>query len=330
MTAPTTARPAAHRTRALRTCGSTATSAPTSAATWARSRSELPRRRADPTTLTVTGRRAGGPVHDVRRASRPSPARDQSRALRRFLADSTPVVAGGRAILLQIADPVVAAGVRRHSDFARRPQQRLAHTLMYVYAVVVGTPDDAAVASSFVAHAHRPVTGADDPDRQLWVAATLVDSAIRTHRLLGTPVDGARAEDVLRAYAPIATALRVPAERWPDSMPAFEQYWAASLAQLRVTDDARGVVRDLLHPRHAPAWVRAAMPVVRIVTVGMLPAAVRSQYGFAWGPREARRFRRTVTGLRLFRAVLPGALLRLPGPLLIRAMHRTARRYSAH
>ena len=277
-------------------------------------------------------RRTGGATCDVRRASRPSPGHhhgDRDPALRRFLADSTPVAAGGRAILLQIADPVVAAGVRRHSDFARRPQQRLAHTLMYVYAVVVGTPEDAAVAASFVTHAHRPVTGADDTDRQLWVAATLVDSALRAHRLLGSTVDDERAEDVLRAYAPIATALRVPAERWPDSMAAFERYWASTLAQLRVTDDARGVVRDLLHPRHAPAWVRAVMPVVRVVTVGMLPAPVRTQYGFPWGPREVRRFRRTVTGLRLLRAVLPGALLRLPGPLLLRAMHRTARRYAA-
>ncbi|MCP1503260.1 uncharacterized protein (DUF2236 family) [Curtobacterium herbarum] len=280
----------------------------------------------------MTDRRTGGSARDVRRASRPSPGHhhgDRDPALRRFLADSTPVAAGGRAILLQIADPVVAAGVRRHSDFARRPQQRLAHTLMYVYAVVVGTPEDAAVAASFVMHAHRPVTGADDPDRQLWVAATLVDSALRTHRLLGSPVDDERAEDVLRAYAPIATALRVPAERWPDSMAAFERYWVSTLAQLRVTDDARGVVRDLLHPRHAPVWVRAVMPVVRVVTVGLLPAPVRTQYGFPWGPREVRRFRRTVTGLRLLRAVLPGALLRLPGPLLLRAMHRTARRYAA-
>lgn len=280
----------------------------------------------------MTDRRTGGAARDVRRASRPSPGHhhgDRDPALRRFLADSTPVAAGGRAILLQIADPVVAAGVRRHSDFARRPQQRLAHTLMYVYAVVVGTPEDAAVAASFVTHAHRPVTGADDPDRQLWVAATLVDSALRTHGLLGSPVDDERAEDVLRAYAPIATALRVPAERWPDSMAAFERYWASTLAQLRVTDDARGVVRDLLHPRHAPVWVRAVMPVVRVVTVGMLPAPVRTQYGFPWGPREVRRFRRTVSGLRLLRAVLPGALLRLPGPLLLRAMHRTARRYAA-
>lgn len=266
---------------------------------------------------------------DVRRASSQSRGRDRSsdgRVLARFLADSTPVIAGGRAILLQIADPVVAAGVRRHSDFARRPQQRLAHTLMYVYAVVIGSPDDAALATGFVNRAHTPVAGADDIDRQLWVAATLYDSALRAHEAFGDPVPSELAERVLDAYAPLGVALRVPASRWPASVAEFAAYWDGALASLRVSDDARGVVRDLLHPRFAPLWVRAAMPLVRIVTVGMLPDVVRAQYGFAWGPREQRRYRRVTAGIRRVRTVVPGALLRAPGPLLLHAMRRMASR----
>ncbi|WP_175470149.1 oxygenase MpaB family protein [Curtobacterium sp. MCBA15_001] len=264
---------------------------------------------------------------DAHRASRPSSGRD--RDLRRFLTDSTPVLSGGRAILLQIADPVVAAGVRRHSDFARRPQQRLAHTLMYVYAVVIGTPRDAATATGFVNRAHAPVTGADDVDRQLWVAATLFDSALWAHEAFGAPVPPDLAQRVLDAYAPLGVALRVPAERWPSSVADFERYWTRTLADLRVTDDARGVVRDLLHPRFAPLWVRAAMPLVRVVTVGMLPDAMRAQYGFAWGPREQRRYRRATAAIRRVRSLVPGWVLRLPGPLLLRAMHRTAARHRA-
>ena len=272
----------------------------------------------------MTRPQPGGAAHHRHRASSPATGRVADRDLRRFLADSTPVAAGGRAILLQIADPVVAAGVRRHSDFARRPQQRLAHTLMFVYAVVVGTDSDAAVAASFVERAHRPVTGAGDVDRQLWVAATLFDSARRAHDLFGDPVDAVRAEAVLAAYAPIGTALRVPADRWPTSVTEFDAYWATTLETLVVTDDARGVVRDLLHPRFAPLWVRAAMPLVRIVTIGMLPDALRTQYRFPWGPREQRRFRRAVRLVRAVRAVVPGWALRLPGPLLLRAMRRYA------
>ena len=272
---------------------------------------------------------ADASVRNRRRGPRPSPGRVADRDLRRFLADSTPVAAGGRAILLQIADPVVAAGVRRHSDFARRPQQRLAHTLMFVYAVVIGSDTDAATAASFVDRAHQPVAGADDVDRQLWVAATLYDSAMRAHELFGERVDPARARAVLDAYAPIGTALRVPADRWPASVEAFEAYWEAALARLEVTDDARGVVRDLLHPRFAPLWVRAAMPLVRVVTVGMLPEPVRTAYRFPWGTREQRRFHRVVRLVRGVRALVPRWALRLPGPLLLRAMRRTAARYRA-
>ncbi|WP_176491597.1 oxygenase MpaB family protein [Curtobacterium sp. 'Ferrero'] len=266
--------------------------------------------------------RTGGTAHDPHRASRPTAGRD--RELRDLLADSTPVAAGGRAILLQIADPVVAAGVRRHSDFARRPQQRLAHTLAFVSAVVSGTPADAALAAAFVDRAHVPVAGADDVDRQLWVAATLFDSARLAHRRFGAERFGDRAEEVLAAYAPIGTALRVPPSRWPGSVAAFDRYWSESLDRLTVTDDARGVVRDLLHPRAAPWWVRVAMPLVRVVTVGMLPDRLRAEYGFAWGPRERRRYERAVRRLRAVRRVVPGVLLRLPGPLLVRAMRRAA------
>jgi len=265
-------------------------------------------------------------VPDAHRASRPAAGRVRDRALRRLLADSTPVAAGGRAILLQIADPVVAAGVRRHSDFARRPQQRLAHTLMFVYAVVIGTDADAATAAAFVHRAHAPVAGADDVDRQRWVAATLFDSARATHALLADPLEPDVAEAVLAAYAPIATALRVPGGGWFDSVAEFDRYWAATLPTLAVTDEARGVVRDLLHPRFAPLWVRTAMPLVRVVTVGMLPEGLRTAYGFAWGPRERRRFRRVVRLVRAVRALVPGWALRLPGPLLLRAMRRFARR----
>jgi uncharacterized protein (DUF2236 family) len=246
--------------------------------------------------------------------------------VRRFAADASLVLAGGRAILLQIADPVVATGVARHSDFARRPQQRLVHTLMYVYAVVLGTPADAATAVAFVNRAHEPVEGADESDRQLWVAATLYDSAIRMHELLRGPLSASMRQRILDAYEPLGGALRVPSTAWPSDVGAFDAYWASTLAGLRVTDDARQVARDLLYPRLAPWWVRAAMPFMRPLSVGLLPDEVRAAYGFAWGAREERRFTRLVRRLRGVVAVVPGPLRRLPVVLLLRAMRQVAYR----
>jgi uncharacterized protein (DUF2236 family) len=255
---------------------------------------------------------------------------DTDRRVRRFAADASLILAGGRAILLQIADPVVAVGVARHSDFVRRPQRRLLHTMQYVYAVVLGRPSDARAAATFVSHAHRAVPGADDPGHQLWVAATLYESAMRMHELLHGPVDDDLAAAVLRAYEPIGGALRVPAALWPSTPAAFADYWREASTVLRVTDEARGVVRDLLHPRFAPAAIRAAMPLVRIVTVGMLPPALRAAYGLPWGRAEARRFDRTIAALRVVVRVLPGSVRRLPSRVLLWSLRRAAAAHQQH
>jgi uncharacterized protein (DUF2236 family) len=105
------------------------------------------------------------------------------------------ILAGaGRAILLQLASPGVGHGVARHSTFAENPVDRLHGTLMYVYAVMAGTPDDRALAQRYVRRKHEPVHfggseevpayDARDPELQLWVAATLYDTAILVHDLV--------------------------------------------------------------------------------------------------------------------------------------------------
>ena len=71
-----------------------------------------------------------------------------SRAIERFASDGVLIVGGAAAILLQVADPAVAAGVARHSRFAERPVERLRNTLTYAYAVVLGTPADAAAVTA--------------------------------------------------------------------------------------------------------------------------------------------------------------------------------------
>ena len=93
--------------------------------------------------------------------------------MRDVSAEGALLAGGGAAILLQVADPSVAAGVAKHSDFASRPLLRLRTTLTYVYAVVFGTESEALAVRAMVDRAHGPVAGAFDPELQLWVAATL-------------------------------------------------------------------------------------------------------------------------------------------------------------
>ncbi|WP_308467591.1 oxygenase MpaB family protein [Rathayibacter soli] len=237
----------------------------------------------------------------------------------RDLADEGVLIAGGgRAILLQIAYPGVGRGVAEHSDFASRPLDRLHATLTYAYAVVYGTDAEIAAVRRRVNRAHASVNGpadadgpaydAYDPSLQLWVAATLYDTAIGLYERIFGALDDETAERVYREYGALGTVLQVPPGAWPVDRAAFRAYWDATLPTLHATDATRLVAQDLLHPRVGPLWLKAVMPLARLMTVGLLPAALRDEFHLSWGPRHERRFQ---CWLRVTAVVFP----RLPARL---------------
>jgi uncharacterized protein (DUF2236 family) len=232
----------------------------------------------------------------------------------RYARDGALVLGGGAAILLQVADPVVARGVAQHSAFSDDPMRRLRHTLGYVYAVSLGEEPQVHRAAGYVDRAHAGVPGATDPDRQLWVAATLYRTGVEVYELLRGPMPAVLADEVYAASAGFGTALQLPAGLWPADRAAFERYWMDAVAALEVGDDARAVARDLLHPRRVPAWVRAGMPLGRTLTAGLLPASIREAYGLAWRPRA---FRRAVRTARIATRVAPRRLRELPSRRLL-------------
>jgi len=218
-------------------------------------------------------------------------------------ADVALLAGGGAAILLQIAHPAVGRAVAEHSDFARRPLDRLNGTLTYLYVTVYGTPSEAAEVARRVGAAHRPVRAdgydAQDPRLQLWVAATLYDTAMRVHELVFGPMRDADAESLLADYSLIATALGVPRALWPANRAAFAQYWNESVASLRVTDSSRRVATQLLHPTGGPWWLSPAMPLVRVLTAGLLSTELREAYGLS---HRQKRFDRI---MRVTRTIYP-------------------------
>lgn len=219
---------------------------------------------------------------------------------------------GAAAILLQVADPRVAAGVARHSDFAERPLDRLHGTLTYLYVLAYGTEDEQHRVARLVGEAHRPVPGARDAELQRWVAATLYWTAARIHELVLDPVD----DDLYLEYARIGTALGMPAALWPEDRAAFDEYFSAY--PLAVGDDARQIARDLLRPR--PWWLRRLSPTLTLVTAGLLPPAIRDAYGL---PFDAARYDRFVSRARRWYPRLPGRIRELPMRRILRTFRRT-------
>lgn len=227
-----------------------------------------------------------------------------ARGLADIAAEGILLLGAGRAILLQIAHPAIGHGIAEHSDFSHRPLDRLHATMTYVYAVVYGTPEQLAEVRRRVNRAHGPVQSeaaagtpaysAFDPELQLWVVATLYDSAAAVYEKIYGALDQESAEQIYRDYAHIGTALQVPAELWPADRAAFTVYWQKNLRRLKTDAVTRRVAQDLLHPAVGPLWLRAAMPLARLLTAGLLPAPVREAFELPWSRGRERRFERVL------------------------------------
>jgi uncharacterized protein (DUF2236 family) len=206
--------------------------------------------------------------------------------------ESITFAGGPAAILLQIAHPQVGQGVAEHSTFRTRAISRSEYTQMYIYCMIFGSPAEKAAMKAYVDKAHSRVVGgteklsynANDPELQLWVAATIYASMVGMYELIYGPLSAARAERVYQAFSVMGTSLQVLQKMWPKDLAAFEAYWNNMVDNtLHVTADARGVLRDVLHPtKNLPMWARpiaiVAMPFVRSITVEQLPPSVRDQF----------------------------------------------------
>lgn len=202
----------------------------------------------------------------------------------------------GATVAWQMAMPGVGRGVAEHSRTLQRPLDRLRATMAYVYAVTLGTDADRARIAAHVNAAHRPVRGAGysafDRDLQLWVAATLYRGALDVHALFAGPVAPADREAMYREAWAFGRTLQVGDEQWPPDVDAFERWWSTQLERLSVDAQVRDYMHAVLDARHAPWYLRPAMPLQRLVTRGLLPPRLRELFGSAWSERDERRWQR--------------------------------------
>lgn len=237
------------------------------------------------------------------------------------------LLAGGmRAILLQVAHPAVGRGVAEHSNFTYRAMDRLRATMTYVYCMTFGSPEERRAIRDRVDAVHRSINGsgydARDPDLQLWVAATLYHTALMLYERWVGRLNEQTAEVVYRQYRALGTALQMRDEQWPADRAAFRAWWDDMLKRMEVTDAARGVCHDLFYPRRVPLWMRAAMPLNRLITAGLLPASLRDAYGIEWNERRQRRFNQFSNAAGIIYPRMPPPVRRFPKIWYLRDMRR--------
>src|SRR6266513_5304938 len=158
----------------------------------------------------------------------PEPLYPEGSITRRVNRENVLLLGGGRALLMQLAHPKVAAGVDEHSDFRTRPIRRLRRTIRMTMAIVFGDRDTAIAAARAVNHAHGRVRGRDyralDPDLLRWVHATLVDSALVTYETFVRPLSASAREEFYRKMNIAGEMLGIPRERFPATFEDFRSY----------------------------------------------------------------------------------------------------------
>jgi uncharacterized protein (DUF2236 family) len=215
---------------------------------------------------------------------------------RRVNRENVLLLGGGRALLMQLAHPKVAAGVDDHSDFRRHPIRRLRRTVRMTMAIVFGDMKTAEAAAQAVNRVHGRVRGegyhALDADLLMWVYATLVDSALVTYEKFVQPLRQDERDDFYQESKLLGELLLIPRSKFPESLRDFEAYVAGMIdgGPVHVTERARTLGRLVLRPQLRLVPGPAMIPF-EIVTAGMLPPILREQYGLPWGPGHQRAFR---------------------------------------
>ena len=236
------------------------------------------------------------------------------------------VIAGwGRAILLQLAHPLIGAGVADHSSFRGNlvtGVKRLTSTVGAMLSLTFGTDDEAITTAARINCIHDRVSGhlgepagtleagerysAHDPELARWVHATLLESVPLVYEQLV----GALTTDELDRYCAEAVVIEplfgIPEGLLPRDAAGLDAYVREMLAsgRLVVSPRSRAIARAILFP---PGWrlVWPAFRVLQLITIGLLPPEIREQYGFTWRARDARALGRWTTALRLLHHAAP-------------------------
>ncbi|HVS29077.1 MAG TPA: oxygenase MpaB family protein [Solirubrobacteraceae bacterium] len=212
------------------------------------------------------------------------------------------LLVAGRSLLLQVAHPVVAAGVAQHSDYMTDPWGRLDRTINVYLGVIFGGVDGAVDAGASLREMHKRVKGVDangrsyhalEPEPFHWVHATLVDGIAVMLERFERPLSGAELEELYAEMREVGRLYGVRDRDMPPDWAAFRTYFDEFVrTKLEDNEVVRNVLGSLARPVRPPwlplpegAWRVGSRPAVRVsslATVGLLPPTLRERWGLRW------------------------------------------------
>jgi uncharacterized protein (DUF2236 family) len=233
---------------------------------------------------------------------------------------------------MQLAHPLVAAGVAEHSLFVSRPGARGARmraTVEAMIALTFGTQQEVERTARIINSIHDRVQGrlsegagvyasgtrysAHDPELLTWVQVTLLDVLPRAYELAVGPLTPEEGDRYCEEAWVIGPLLGFPEEMLPRSRRELDDYMGDMLrsGRLVVTPAARMVARQMFRPFLGRVGSPFYWPM-RLWTLGLLPPAFRRAYGFPWDASHERALWVSSVALRAVVPALPGALRAWP------------------
>lgn len=196
--------------------------------------------------------------------------------------ESSMLIGGLRALLLQTLHPLAMAGVADHSDYKSDPWGRLHRTGRFVGATTYGTIETAEKMIDIVRTIHDRVTGlapdgrpyaANDPHLLAWVHITEVDSFLRAYdRYAAGHLTDAERDRYVAELSEIGH--RLGAEPLPQSTAELAASMRAFRRECRLGEQAAEAVQFLLFPP-VPLALRPAYGLIAAAAVSSLPRWAR-------------------------------------------------------
>jgi uncharacterized protein (DUF2236 family) len=238
------------------------------------------------------------------------------------------LLGGGAAIIMQVAHPLVGAGVAEHSNYREDPWGRLYRTLDLTTSMVFGSTQKANAASDRLREVHARVRGvtkrdeggypagskyfANDPELAMWVHATLVETSLQIYTAYVGQLTHAERQTYYEEQKRLGEMFGVPIEKQPETLGAFFEYFDHMVeTELAVTDALRDVVDATMRP-DLPFVARPVVEAMNLVTVSLLPQKLRNDLGLDWGPNRQRLVGASRALIRRTLPVLPRLLREFP------------------
>lgn len=242
--------------------------------------------------------------------------------------ESAVFLGAGRAALLQLAHPWVAASLVHHSNLRNDAIGRFHSTFRVIYTMLFGTRAQAIAASRQLYRRHTSIRGelpqaigahprgehyeANEVAALRWVYATLVESAILAYEFVQPPLQSSERDRYYSESKRMAALFGIPPAELPQDWGAFSRYTAEMTESplLGVDEDARalghGVLSGVGTRIHPPRWYRA-------LTSFWMPPRLRMAFALSFGASEEQAVSRAARRLPLLYSQLP-RLLRFVGP----------------